>query len=45
MTKRDELYEKLLRDLAALKLSRIAESYRDVLDEAARGCIERQLSR
>jgi len=36
MTKRDELHEKLLRDLAALKLSRIAEIYREVLDEAAR---------
>ena len=36
MTKRDDLHEKLLRDLAALKLSRIAEIYREVLDEAAR---------
>ena len=36
MTKRDDLHEKLLRDLAALKLSRIAEIYRKVLDEAAR---------
>jgi DNA replication protein DnaC len=36
MTKRDDLHEKLLRDLAALKLSRIAELYREVLDEAAR---------
>jgi len=36
MTKHNELHEKLLRDLAALKLSRIAEIYREVLDEAAR---------
>ncbi|MCA9125648.1 MAG: IS21-like element helper ATPase IstB [Planctomycetales bacterium] len=36
MSKQDALHEKLLRDLAALKLSRIAEIYRDVLDEAAR---------
>jgi len=36
MTKRDELHEKLLRDLTSLKLSRIAEIYREVLDEAAR---------
>jgi len=36
MTKRDELHEQLLRDLAALKLTRIAEIYREVLDEAAR---------
>jgi len=36
MTKPNELHEKLLRDLAALKLSRIAEIYREVLDEAAR---------
>ena len=36
MTKRDELHEKLMRDLATLKLSRIAEIYRETLDEAAR---------
>ncbi len=36
MTKRDNLHEQLMRDLAALKLSRIAEIYREVLDEAAR---------
>jgi len=36
MTKRDEMHEKLMRDLATLKLSRIAEIYREVLDEAAR---------
>ncbi|MFH1417736.1 MAG: IS21-like element helper ATPase IstB, partial [Planctomycetota bacterium] len=36
MTKRDDLHEKLMRDLAMLKLSRIAEVYREVLDEAAR---------
>jgi DNA replication protein DnaC len=36
MTKRDEVHEKLMRDLATLKLSRIAEIYREVLDEAAR---------
>ena len=36
MTKRDESHEKLMRDLATLKLSRIAEIYREVLDEAAR---------
>lgn len=36
MTKPDPLPEKLLRDLATLKLSRIAEIYRDVLNEAAR---------
>jgi DNA replication protein DnaC len=34
--KHDALHEKLLRDLAALKLSRIAEIYRDFLDKAAR---------
>lgn len=32
----DDRHEKLLRDLAALRLSRIAEIYREVLDEAAR---------
>ncbi|MBW1907131.1 MAG: IS21-like element helper ATPase IstB [Deltaproteobacteria bacterium] len=36
MTKRDEAHEKLMRELATLKLSRIAEIYREVLDEAAR---------
>jgi DNA replication protein DnaC len=36
MTNRDKAHEKLLRDLATLKLSRIAEIYREVLDEAAR---------
>ena len=36
MTKRDDTHEKLMRDLAALRLSRIAEIYREVLDEAAR---------
>ena len=36
MTKPDETHEKLMRDLAALKLSRIAEIYREVLDRAAR---------
>ena len=36
MTKRDDRHEKLMRDLATLKLSRIAEIYREVLDRAAR---------
>jgi DNA replication protein DnaC len=36
MTKRDDLHQRLMRDLATLKLSRIAETYREVLDEAAR---------
>jgi len=36
MTKRDDLHEKLMRDLEMLKLSRIADVYREVLDEAAR---------
>ena len=36
MTKRDDRHEKLMRDLATLKLSRIAEIYREVLDQAAR---------
>lgn len=36
MTKRDDRHEELMRDLAAIKLSRIAEIYREVLDEAAR---------
>ncbi len=35
MTKRDDLHENLMRDLASLKLSRIAEIYPEVLDEAA----------
>jgi DNA replication protein DnaC len=36
MTKHDDRHERLMRDLATLKLSRIAEIYREVLDEAAR---------
>ena len=36
MTKRDDLHEKLMQDLATLRLTRIAEVYREVLDEAAR---------
>jgi len=36
MAKRDELHEKLMRDLATLKLSRIAAIHRDTFDEAAR---------
>ena len=36
MAKRDDLHEQLLRDLTNLKLTRIAEIYREVLDEAAR---------
>ena len=36
MTKREEAHEKLLRDLKTLKLSRIAEIYRETLDEASR---------
>ena len=36
MSKRDNLHEALMRDLRTLKLSRIAEIYREVLDEAAR---------
>jgi DNA replication protein DnaC len=36
MTQRDHRHEKLMRDLAKLKLSRIAEIYREVLDQAAR---------
>jgi len=36
MSKRDEAHEKLMRDLGTLKLSRIAEIYRQVLDQAAR---------
>ena len=34
--KRDDLHERLLRDLQALKLSRIAEVYQEILNEAAR---------
>ena len=36
MPKRDDEHEKLRQDLVELKLTRIAEIYRDVLDEAAR---------
>ena len=36
MTKPDDAHEKLMRELATLKLARIAEIYREVLDEAAR---------
>ena len=36
MNQRDELHERLLEDLTALKLSRIAEIYRETLDESAR---------
>jgi len=36
MTKRDDLHSKLLHDLQKLNLFRIAETYREVLDEAAR---------
>ena len=36
MAKRDDLHEQLLRDLTNLKLTRIAEIYREVLDAAAR---------
>jgi DNA replication protein DnaC len=36
MTKHDDQHEKLMRDLAMLKLSRVAEIYREILDEAAR---------
>jgi len=36
MRKRENLHETLRRDLTTLKLSRIAEIYREVLDEAAR---------
>ena len=36
MTKRDDAHEKLMGDLTSLKLTRIAEIYREVLDEAAR---------
>jgi DNA replication protein DnaC len=36
MTKHDDQHEKLMRDLAMLKLSRVAEIYLEILDEAAR---------
>ena len=36
MTQRDELHERLLHDLTTLKLLRIAETYREILDEAGR---------
>ena len=36
MAKIDDAHEKLLQDLLTLKLTRIAEIYREVLDEAAR---------
>jgi DNA replication protein DnaC len=36
MANRNDRHEKLMRDLAALRLSRIAEVYQEVLDEAAR---------
>ncbi len=36
MTQHDKRHERLLRDLTVLKLSRIAETYREILDEAAR---------
>ena len=36
MTKPDEWHKRLLHDLAVLKLSRIAEIYRETLDDAAR---------
>ena len=36
MTKPDDAHEKLMRELATLKLARIAEIYREILDEAAR---------
>lgn len=36
MNQRDELHKRLLEDLTALKLSRIAEIYRETLDESAR---------
>ncbi|MFQ5471904.1 MAG: IS21-like element helper ATPase IstB [Dehalococcoidia bacterium] len=36
MTKREDPHDKLMRDLTTLKLARIAEIYREVLDEAAR---------
>jgi len=36
MNQRDQLHERLLEDLTILKLSRIAEIYRETLDEGAR---------
>jgi len=36
MTKHEDPHDKLMGDLATLKLARIAEIYREVLDEAAR---------
>ncbi len=36
MAKHDDTHEKLLQDLVTLKLTRIADIYREVLDEAAR---------
>jgi DNA replication protein DnaC len=36
MNQRDQLHERLLEDLTTLKLSRIAEIYRETLDESAR---------
>ena len=36
MTKPNDEHEQLLRDLHALKLTRIAEVYREVLDDALR---------
>jgi len=36
MTKHDGLHDKMMRDLTTLKLTRIAEIYREVLDDAAR---------
>ena len=36
MSSPDKTHEQLLRDLVTLKLSRIAETYREVLDEAGR---------
>jgi DNA replication protein DnaC len=36
MTNADQRHEELIRDLLTLKLARIAEIYREVLDEAAR---------
>ncbi|MEO2047043.1 MAG: IS21-like element helper ATPase IstB [Pirellulales bacterium] len=36
MNQRDELHERLLEDLTTLKLSRIAEIYRETLDESTR---------
>ena len=36
MTRREDPHDRLKRDLAALKLTRLAETYQEVLDEAAR---------